>query len=93
MANPKFAKLDPIEFMLEVLSDPSYGLSNRKWAAVNVAPYVRSKMPLKVETATPADVTAAQLRQELAAMDAVTTGGSSPPTIPTIRRRVLLTKD
>lgn len=88
MANPKFAKLDPIEFMLEMLSDPSYGLSNRKWAAMQVAPYVRSKMPLKVETVTPAEDTAAQLRAELAAMDAVTTGG-----IPPSRKRVQLIGD
>lgn len=91
MANPKFAKLDPIEFMLEILSDPSYGLSNRKWAAKEVAPYVRSKMPIKVETGPPADDIAAQLRQELAAMNAVTTGQDvqEQPT----RRRVQLLED
>lgn len=88
MANPKYAKLDPIEFMLEILSDPSYGLSNRKWAAKEVAPYVRSKMPIKVETGPPADDIAAQLRQELAAMNAVTTG-EMPPS----RKRVQLIGD
>lgn len=71
--------LDPIDFMLEILSDPSYGLSNRKWAAVQVAPYVRSKMPVKVDTGPPVEDVAAQLRQELAAMDAVTRGVAIRP--------------
>ena len=91
MANPKFAKLDPIEFMLEILSSPSYGLSNRKWAAAQVAPYVRSKMPIKVETAAPVEDTAAQLRAELAAMNAITTGQDVPDQ--PIRKRVRLNED
>jgi len=88
MANPKYAKLDPIEFMLEMLSDPSYGLSNRKWAAMQVAPYVRSKMPIKVETAPAADDSAAQIRETLAALNAVTEGEAPPA-----RKRVKLLED
>lgn len=91
MANPKLAKLDPIEFMLEILSDPSYGLSNRKWAAMQVAPYVRSKMPIKVETGPSTDDAAEKIRETLAALDAVTTGGMPPEQQP--RPRVKLLED
>lgn len=91
MARAKLKTLDPIEFMLEILSDPSYGLSNRKWAATQVAPYVRSKMPLKVETTTPLEDSAAQLREALAAMNAVTTG--EMPFETTSRKRVKLLED
>ena len=86
---PKLKILDPIDFMLELLSDPSYGLANRQWAAKNAAPYIRSKMPIRIEETKPAEDLAQQLRQSLSDMRAITEGAEPAPT----RRRIKLLVD
>ena len=42
--------LTPLEFMMEVLRNPSlYNVSQRMWAANASAPYVHRKMPIAIE--------------------------------------------
>lgn len=92
MAHPKYRDaVDPLHFLLDILADPAYGLENRKWAAVQVLPYTKSKMPLKVESTVPADDAAAQIRETLAALDTVT-AGEAPDQLP-VRKRVKLLED
>ena len=43
------AKLMPLDYMLETLRHPdAYNKRDRQWAADKAAPYVHSRMPLKV---------------------------------------------
>lgn len=67
--------ITPLEFMMDVLNKPKdYPFSARQWAAEKAIPYTDRKMPIRVETQAPPDDFAQQLREQLAAMNAITAG-------------------
>ena len=49
LAEIKKSGLTPLEFMLNMLRDPNAGLPDRRWAAVNAAPYVHAKLQAAVK--------------------------------------------